>query len=194
MDIHVVSTGDDTLFFNQAKAQVIPAIIAAQSAEVDTVSGATFSSFGIIDAVKNALSSVPQQQPESDPISFAVDNSGETPLPQLTPTPSPVVTPTPSPSPTPTIQPGPISLADGDYSGTGRGHKGDIDVTVTIVNGFITNINIDQYRDTKKYFSRAEGKMIDRVLGAQGVNVDTVSGATHSSEGILEAIADALGL
>ena len=194
MDIHVVSTGDDTLFFNQAKAQVIPAIIAAQSAEVDTVSGATFSSFGIIDAVKNALSSVPQQQPESDPVSFAVDNSGETPMPQLTPTASPVATPTPSPSPTPTIQPGPISLADGDYSGTGRGHKGDIDVTVTIVNGFITNINIDDYRDTKKYFSRAEGKMIDRVLGAQGVNVDTVSGATHSSEGILEAIADALGL
>ena len=36
--------------------------------------------------------------------------------------------------------------------------------------------------------------MLDRVISAQGVNVDTVSGATHSSEGILEAIADALGL
>ena len=194
-DIHVSSTGDDTLFFNQAKAQVIPAIIAAQSADVDTVSGATFSSFGIIDAVKNALEGVPQQEQQpSEPVAFSVDSSGETPMPQLTPSPSPVATPTPSPSPTPTIQMGPISLADGDYSGTGRGHKGDIDVTVTIVNGFITNINIDHYRDTKKYFSRAEGKIIDRVLGAQGVNVDTVSGATHSSEGILEAIADALGL
>ena len=193
MDIHVISTGDDTLFFNQAKAQIIPAIIASQSAEVDTVSGATFSSFGILDAVKNALEGVPQQeQQQSEPVSFAVDRSGETPMPQLTPSPSPVATP--SPSPTPTIQMGPIALANGDYSGTGRGHKGDIDVTVTVVNGFITNINIDHYRDTKKYFSRAEGKMLDRVISAQGVNVDTVSGATHSSEGILEAIADALGL
>ena len=195
VDIHVVSTGDDTLFFNQAKAQVIPAIIAAQSAEVDTVSGATFSSFGIIDGVKNALASAPQQeQTQTEPVSFAMDTSAETPVPQMTPSPSPVATPTPSPSPTPTIQLGPISLADGDYSGTGRGHKGDIDVTVTIVNGFITNINIDHYRDTERYFNRAEGKMIDRVITAQGVNVDTVSGATHSSEGILEAIADALGL
>ena len=193
-DVHVDSTGDDVVFFNQAKAQVIPAIISTQSVDVDAVSGATFSSFGLIDAVINALSGALLQQATSEPVSFAVDTSLLTPEPALTPTPSPVPTPTPSPTPTATIPLGPISLANGEYSGTGRGHRGDIDVTVTVVDGFITDVHIDRYRDTERYFARAKSKTIDRVISAQDVNVDTVSGATHSSRGILEAIADALGL
>lgn len=195
MDIHVDSTGDDTMFFSQARSQVIPAIIAAQSADVDSVSGATYSSFGIMDAVTSALANgqhQAQEQAQNEPVAFELDNSSLTPIPQLTPTPSPV--PTPTPTPTPTIAPGPYALADGDYTGTGRGHKGDIDVTVTLVNGFITSITVDSNRETQKYFNRAETKTIDRVLAAQDVNVDTVSGATHSSRGILQAIADALGV
>ena len=35
--------------------EIIPAIIEAQSADVDTISGATFSSTGIKDAVAQAL-------------------------------------------------------------------------------------------------------------------------------------------
>jgi len=191
MDIRVDGTGDDTMFFNQARAQIVPAILRTQSADTDTVSGATFSSFGILDAVKTALESV-QPVVESDPVSLLLDTSAVTPAPQLTPSPSPV--PTPTPTPTPTIAPGPYALPDGTYSGTGRGHKGDIDVTVTLVNGFITSITVDSNRETARYFNRAETKTIDRVLAAQDVNVDTVSGATHSSRGILRAIADALGV
>lgn len=195
MDVHVESTGDDAMFFSQARAQVIPAIIAAQSTDVDTVSGATYSSFGIMDAVSNALANVQPQiqtQVQNDPVTFELDSSALTPMPQMTPSPSPV--PTPTPTPTPTIAPGPYALADGEYTGTGRGHKGDIDVTVTIVNGFITSITVDYNRETPKYFNRAETKTIDRVLAAQDVNVDTVSGATDSSSGILQAVADALGV
>ena len=192
-DIHVLETGDDTMFLNQAKAQVIPAIISKQSADVDAVSGATFSCFGIIDAVTAALDSAPART-QSEPVSFSVDSSAQTPSPTPALTPPPSATPTPTPSPTPSIELGPYALADGEYSGTGRGHKGSIDVTVTIVNGFITEVIVDSNRETRKYFSRAEGKTIDRVLAAQDVNVDTVSGATHSSRGILQAIADALGV
>ncbi|MFR7620887.1 MAG: FMN-binding protein [Blautia sp.] len=53
--ISIVSApGEDASFLNRAKG-VIDRIIAAQSVEVDTVSGATFSSKGILAAVKNAL-------------------------------------------------------------------------------------------------------------------------------------------
>jgi len=148
-----------------------------------------------MDAVSNALANVQPQiqtQVQNDPVTFELDSSALTPVPQMTPSPSPV--PTPTPTPTPTIAPGPYALADGEYTGTGRGHKGDIDVTVTIVNGFITSITVDYNRETPKYYNRAETKTIDRVLAAQDVNVDTVSGATDSSSGILEAIADALGV
>jgi uncharacterized protein with FMN-binding domain len=54
--ITVVSTGDDDKFFNRAYPVVTQSITAAQSTDVDTVSGATFSSDGIIQAVENALS------------------------------------------------------------------------------------------------------------------------------------------
>ncbi len=54
--ISIVSTGDDAEFFNQAKSGVISEILSAQSVDVDTVTGATFSSRGIIDAVADALS------------------------------------------------------------------------------------------------------------------------------------------
>lgn len=52
--IDILSSSDDAAFFNRAKG-VIDRIIAGQTLEVDVVSGATYSSNGIISAVKNAL-------------------------------------------------------------------------------------------------------------------------------------------
>jgi len=188
--VDVLSTGDDTEFFSMAKASIIPAIIRAQSVGVDTVSGATFSSNGLIGAVKAALSGA--LSASTNVSVLEMDNSSITPTPVLTPSPSPVPTPTPNPTATPGNA-GPIALADGDYYGTGRGFHGDIDVTVTVKGGYITDITIDSYRDDEKYFSRAKKSIIPSVISAQSVEVDTVSGATYSSRGILSAILDALG-
>ena len=85
-------------------------------------------------------------------------------------------------------------MQDGTYTGAGTGYRGEIDVSVTVQDGYITDVTIDQNRETQKYFSRAKSKIIDRVLTNQSVDVDTVSGATYSSNGILEAVADALDL
>lgn len=46
--------GEDDVYFSVAQ-DIIPTILEAQSAQVDTISGATFSSTGIRDAVKQAL-------------------------------------------------------------------------------------------------------------------------------------------
>lgn len=48
------AAGEDGSFLSMAK-NVIPKIIEEQSADVDTISGATFSSTGIRDAVREAL-------------------------------------------------------------------------------------------------------------------------------------------
>lgn len=54
-DIQVTSaSGEDSTYLSQAQS-VISSIISAQSTDVDTVSGATFSSTGIINAVVDAL-------------------------------------------------------------------------------------------------------------------------------------------
>ena len=50
--IKVLSNSDDAAFFNRASAGVIKNILAKQSLKVDVVSGATYSSNGIIKAVK----------------------------------------------------------------------------------------------------------------------------------------------
>ena len=52
--IDILSSSDDAAFFKRAQA-VIDKIIEGQTLDVDTVSGATYSSRGIISAVKNAL-------------------------------------------------------------------------------------------------------------------------------------------
>lgn len=187
--ISIVSTGDDAEFINQAKSGVISEILSAQSVDVDTVTGATFSSRGIIDAVADALSGALKE--DTGVTTIQQDASGATPTPALTPTPTPVATPTPSAAAT-TESAGTISLADGTYTGTGTGFRGETDVTVTVQNGTITAISIDSYRDDEQYFSRAKNTIISEILSAQSVDVDTVSGATYSSNGILEAVADAL--
>ena len=64
--ISIVSApGEDAAFLNRAKG-VIDRIIASQSVDVDTVSGATFSSKGILAAVENALTG---QEDTSEPAS-----------------------------------------------------------------------------------------------------------------------------
>ena len=67
-------------------------------------------------------------------------------------------------------------------------------MTVTVKDGFITAITIESYRDDNEYFSRAKNKVISYIIDAQSPDVDAVSGATYSSNGIMDAVADALGI
>ncbi|WP_051411267.1 4Fe-4S binding protein [Ruminococcus flavefaciens] len=83
---------------------------------------------------------------------------------------------------------------DGTYSGTGKGFRGSTKVTVTVENGNISDITVDSFKDDDEFFSRAENGVIPAVISSQSTDVDAVSGATFSSNGIKEAVADALGI
>lgn len=185
--ISVLSTDDDARFINSAKSSVIPQILSSQSVSVDTVSGATFSSYAIIDAVTNALSSA------LDTVS-AVDSSAAQ---ETTTADSAAATAKTAESSTSAVTQtgdGPIVLADGAYTGSGTGFRGETSVSVTVTNGYITSIQVTDYRDDERYFSRAETTVINEILAGQTPDVDAVSGATYSSNGIMEAVADALGI
>jgi uncharacterized protein with FMN-binding domain len=81
---------------------------------------------------------------------------------------------------------------DGTYTGTATGFGGDITVEVTIENGKISTIRvISANGETKSYWNKAVA-VIDRAVAANSPNVDTVSGATYSSTGILNAVKRAL--
>ena len=85
------------------------------------------------------------------------------------------------------------AFADGVYTGTGTGYRGDTTVRVTVEGGEIADIEVLSYRDDRNFFDRAKG-LIDSILCKQTVEVDTVSGATYSSRGIIAAVADALNI
>lgn len=81
---------------------------------------------------------------------------------------------------------------DGTYTGAGTGFGGPIEVRVTIADGKIMDIQILTCAgETPSYLKKAKA-MIPRMLAAQSPNVDTVSGATYSSNGIRVAVIQAL--
>ena len=87
------------------------------------------------------------------------------------------------------------TYADGTYTGTGTGFRGDTEVSVMVSGGKITDITVTSYVDDEQFFSRGSGdSVISEIITSQDVNVDAVSGATFSSNGIMEAVANAIGV
>ena len=81
---------------------------------------------------------------------------------------------------------------DGVYEGTGTGFGGTIRVRVTISGGRIAAIDIlDASGETASYFASAQG-VISKMIAGNTPNVDAVSGATYSSNGIIQAVQNAL--
>ncbi len=82
---------------------------------------------------------------------------------------------------------------DGVYTGTGKGFRGDTEVQVTVEGGYITDITVLSYQDDSEFFHKAQAAVASAILSGQSLEVDAASGATYSSNSIIEAVADALG-
>lgn len=82
---------------------------------------------------------------------------------------------------------------DGIYTGTGTGFSGGTTkVSVTVSGGKIADIKTISTDDTPRFYQYAEGTIPNEIISAQSSSVDTVSGATYSSRGLIEAVQDAL--
>lgn len=170
VSIDIIRFSDDEAFFSRAKA-VIDIIIEGQTLDVDTVSGATFSSRGIINAVKNALTGEKDSNETGQAQSGGAAGAGRT-------------------TSVTTVKE-PDSYIDGIYYGIGTGFGGPLKVKVEISGGKITSIQIVENSDGSSYISKASA-VISSILSKQSTNVDTVSGATYSSVGIIKAVRNAL--
>lgn len=167
-DLQILDASHETAAFLKRAKRLLNIVMAEQTWEVDAVSEATYTSRGILGAIKNAL-------------------TGEeviNPLPpkQEVPEEPPVVEEFVAPS----------AYRDGVYTGTARGFGGDITVQVTIANDTITDISIVSAEgETRSYFTRAR-YVISAMLTTGTPEVDTISGATYSSTGIINAVKSAL--
>lgn len=183
--IEVVSNNDDAAYFNRAKA-LLSTIVATQSTNVDTVSGATYSSVGLINAVRNALS----QAAVDDTVAGALEETaGNQVLPPSKPeridSAGEIANAKPSAV-------GKFPYLDGTYTGTAEGWGGDVVVAVTIKDQTLTKIDVTAHEDeTEEYFNNAMS-VIASMINGQSTDVDVVSGATYSSNGIIDAVKAAL--
>ena len=179
-NIEILSYSDDNPYFSRARG-VISRILGKPGKSVDTVSGATYSSRGIIDAVNNAIAKAGSKNQKVKQ------------------------TKTKKPSPSKNNKAGKNKktgnsigigknnkkLKDGIYEGTSEGFNGPIKVRVTISKGSITKVEILSHKEDGKYFAKAKS-VISKILGKPGKSVDTVSEATFSSRGIINAVNDAV--
>lgn len=80
---------------------------------------------------------------------------------------------------------------NGSFSGSGKGYAGTVTVSITINEDVIKDITVTKASEDEPYFSAAK-ELIGDILSKQSTDVDTVSGATFSSKGIISAVNDAL--
>lgn len=84
-------------------------------------------------------------------------------------------------------------LRDGTYEGSAYGFGDLITVSVTLKDGKMTDISVlDASGEDKPYYKQALN-VLDEMLSTQSTDVDTVSGATLTAQGLIDAVADALG-
>lgn len=156
---------DDAAYVHKAKG-VIEKVILKQSTDVDVVSGATYSSKGILAAIKNALTGeMDNCKAQSQTAALGSKTLS-------------------------TVKDADI-YKDGIYYGAGVGFSGEISVKVEIIEGRIATIALEKTMDDESYIQKASSVM-SQIVSTQSTNVDTVSGATYSSVGIIEAVRDAL--
>ncbi|HCL02778.1 MAG TPA: flavocytochrome c [Lachnoclostridium phytofermentans] len=81
---------------------------------------------------------------------------------------------------------------DGTYTGSGKGNNGDITVEVTVEGGNVISIILTSHAETPGIYEAAEKNIVASIIKTQSTDVDVVSGATNSSNGIIDAVKAAL--
>ena len=81
---------------------------------------------------------------------------------------------------------------DGSYEGTGKGHGGDVKVTVEIKDHVIAAVQVTDHQETQGIADKPLEAIPQRIVDEQSLAVDTISGATETSMAILGGAEEAL--
>lgn len=84
------------------------------------------------------------------------------------------------------------AYADGQYTGAGIGYNGRMTVRVTIERGQIAGVRVTGNVEDEPYMTDTIEGIVPAVIEMQSTDVQIVSGATSSSDGLLTAIEKAL--
>jgi len=85
-----------------------------------------------------------------------------------------------------------VAMQDGLYAGVAQGFGGDLVVDVTIADGKISEVAVRPHQETPMVAGPAIEKLTASVVDAQSAEIDTVSGATVTSNAFIAAVEQAL--
>ena len=88
---------------------------------------------------------------------------------------------------------GSVDLRDGTYTGVAEGYGPELTVSVTVADNVITTVQVVSHNENNvKYYGKAIDAVPAAIIAAQTPVVDTISGATYTSNGIMQAVINAL--
>lgn len=149
-NVEIVADGETEGVGSKAVEELPAQIVAANGTEIEGVSGASYSSEGILNAVEEALALA----------------RGETPAPKV--------------------------AQDGEYVTEVVGHEGTVKVATSFYGGKITDVKVVLNDETQGIGTYAVERIPAKILEAQSVNVEAVSGATVTSNAIKSAVSKAV--
>ncbi len=85
---------------------------------------------------------------------------------------------------------GAAGYKEGVYTAQAKGNNGDVKVEVEFSPDAIVKVTVTDHQETPGLSDPAIEKIPQRIVDGQTLNVDAVSGATNTSNAILEAVAD----
>lgn len=171
VDIAVLEHSESAGVSDPAFEEIPAAIIAANSAAVDVVAGATMTSEGLKAAVNDALSG------EANETSQVIGDNADEEVEEVKKE----------------IKAMTFDVEDGTYEGTAEGHNGPLTVEVTVVDQKITEVTVLEHEETEVASDPAIEEIPAAIVEHQSTKVDVVSGVTYSSNAIMAAVENALG-
>lgn len=168
-DVTVLSHEESDGIADPALEEVPTAIVDSNSTEVEVVSGATITSDAIMAAVNDALAGTP----------------GE---------PSGAATEEPAEEEPEEVEVSDNVYEDGTYEVTVEAHNGPMTVEVVVEEGTISSVEVLEHEETDGLADPALEDVPAVIVASNSTEVDTVSGATVTSDAIIEAVNEALGM
>jgi uncharacterized protein with FMN-binding domain len=88
---------------------------------------------------------------------------------------------------------GSVNLKDGTYTGVADGYGPNLTVSVTVAGNVITDVQVVSHNEVgEKHYGKAMQTVPAEIVAQQTPVVDSVSGATYTSNGIMQAVINAL--
>ena len=167
-DVKVLSHSDSPGISDPAIEEVPAAMVAGNTTEVEVVSGATFTSTGIINAVNIALTGEAGEASEAPVVDEGEEDEE--------------------------VEVSDNVYVDGTYTETVEGHNGPMTVEVVVEGNVITSVVVLEHEETDGLADPALEDVPAAIIARNGTDVDVVSSATVTSEAVIKAVEKALGL